>query len=173
VRSSNGHLAHGTVGNPQTNLLQKTYAAIVAQNEARLKEELEDEPLVKADLLEEMRAKKLKFTQEDVMFTTRDTSGQIVWLEKGNVISGYAHIEARGHVGQIAKQFGVAESEVPKLLRNIVRDGRIIKNEIRKSNGRDGYERVYEYKGEYLLLAGIGLNGFLVSAYPLGKREAD
>lgn len=61
---------------------------------------------------------------------------------------------------------------MPKLLRNIIRDGRIVSNDIRKTNGRDSYERIYEYNNERILLTGIGLNGFMVSAYPLKYRKA-
>ena len=39
MRSSNGGLAYGTNGNPQTHIMQETYAAKVAENEARLKAE--------------------------------------------------------------------------------------------------------------------------------------
>ena len=44
MRSSNGRLAFGTNGNPQATLLQETYAMMIAQNEARLMEELGSEP---------------------------------------------------------------------------------------------------------------------------------
>ena len=40
-----------------------------------------------------------------------------------------------------------------------------------KSNGREGYERIDECNDECPLLTGIGLNGFLVSAYPLKNRK--
>lgn len=36
MQSSNGGLAYGTSGNPQTRVMQKTYAAKVAENEAKL-----------------------------------------------------------------------------------------------------------------------------------------
>ncbi|WP_321974257.1 DUF6883 domain-containing protein [Paratractidigestivibacter sp.] len=39
MRSSNGGLAYGTSGNPQTHIMQETYAAKVAENEARVKAE--------------------------------------------------------------------------------------------------------------------------------------
>lgn len=55
---------------------------------------------------------------------------------------------------------------MPRLLRSIIQDGRIVSNEIRKTNGREGYEQIYEYNDERILLVGIGLNGFMVSAYP-------
>lgn len=172
MRSSNGGLAYGTSGNPQTHIIQETYAAKVAENEAKLKAEADAAPLIDQSHLAEMEASGVKFTRKDVIFTARDSTGQIIWLEKGSKTAGYAHLETRGHVGQIAKNFGVSESEVPRLLRNVIRDGRIVSNEIRKTNGREGYERIYEYNGERILLTGIGLNGFMVSAYPLKSRKA-
>ena len=171
MRSSNGGLAYGTSGNPQTHIMQETYAAKVAENEARIKAESDAEPLIKDSLLAEMEVSGVKFTRENVMFTTRDSTGQLIWLEKGNKIAGFAHLKARGHVAQIAKKFGVDESEVPRLLRNIIRDGHIVSNKIRRTNGRDGYERVYECNDGRVLLTGIGLNGFMVSAYPLRKGK--
>ena len=30
-----------------------------------------------------------------------------------------------------------------------------------------GYERIYKYKGERLVLVGVGTNGFIISAYPI------
>ena len=39
MRSSNGGLAYGTNGNPQTHIMQETYAAKVAENEEKLKAE--------------------------------------------------------------------------------------------------------------------------------------
>ncbi len=172
MRSSNGDLAYGTNGNPQTHIMQETYAAKVAENEARLRAEFNALPLIDQSQLAEMEASGVKFTREDVMFTARDSTGQIVWLEKGSKTAGYAHLKSRGHVAQIAKKFDVSESEVPRLLRNVIRDGRILSNTIKKTNGRDGYERIYEYNGERILLTGIGLNGFMVSAYPLKNGKA-
>lgn len=167
MRKSNGGLAYGTTGNPQTNIIQSTYAAKVAENEANLKTDAYEMPLINPSHLIEMEANNVKYTREDVMFTARDSSGQVIWLEKGNKAAGYAHLEARGHIEQIAKKFGISDSEVPKLLRNVIRDGHIVSSKVKKTNGREGYERIYEYNDRYILLAGIGLNGFLVSAYPL------
>ena len=172
MRSSNGRLAYGTSGNPQTHIMQEVYAAKVAENEARLKAEADAAPLIDQSLITEMEASGVKFTRKDVIFTARDSTGQIVWLEKGNKIAGYIHLESRGHVEQIAKKFGVSGPEVPRLLRNVIRDGHIVSNKIRKTNGREGYERIYEYNGERILLVGIGLNGFMVSAYPLKSGQA-
>lgn len=171
MRSSNGRLAYDTSGNPQTHIMQETYAAKVAENEAKLQADSDAAPLIDQSLIAEMEVSGVKFTRKDVIFTTRDSTGQIVWLEIGNKIAGYTHLESRGHVGQIAKKFNVSETEVSRVLRNVIRDGCIASNKIKKTNGREGYERIYEYNGECILLTGIGLNGFMVSAYPLKSRK--
>lgn len=171
MRNSNGRLAYGTSGNPQTHIMQESYTTKVAENEAKLKAEADDSPLIDETHIEEMKKNNIKFTRNDVIFTARDSTGQIVWLEKGNKAAGLSHLESRGHIEQIAKKFSIAKSEVPRLMRNIIRDGRIISNKIRKANGREGYERIYEYKENRILLTGIGSNGFLVTAYPLKKGK--
>lgn len=173
MRGKNSGYAFGTSGSPQVSFEQEEYSLRAAENEARLKEEADNAPLVDQSHIAEMVSKGVKFTYENVIFTARDSTGQVIWLEKGSSVAGYAHIEARGHVVQIARKFGVSETEVPRLLRNVIRDGRIVSNKIRSTNGRDGYERIYEYEGNRILLAGIGLNGFMVSAYPLknGKGQ--
>lgn len=45
MRSSNGGLAYGTNGNPQTHIMQESYAAKVAENESKLKK-LVSQPMV-------------------------------------------------------------------------------------------------------------------------------
>ena len=44
---------------------------------------------------------------------------------------------------------------------------------IKIANGREDYGRINEYNNERILLTGIGLNGFMVSAYPLKSRKAN
>ncbi len=46
-----------------------------------------------------------------------------------------------------------------------------MKNELKPIGNRMGYERVYHYEGEYCIIAGIGTNGFIVSAYPHRHRK--
>lgn len=169
MRSSNGRLAYGTSGNPQTHIMQETYAAKVAENEAKLKAEANAAPLTDRSHLAELEANSVRFTREDVILRF-DRANRLVG--KRSRAAGYAHSESRGHVGQIAKKSSLSESEVPRLLRNIIRDGRIVSNKIRETNGGKGYERIYEYDNERILLTGIGINGFIVSAYPLKSRTA-
>lgn len=76
--------------------MQETYAAKVAENEAKLKE-LASQPMIDEALVAELERNGVKFTRKDMLFVTRDKTGQIVWLEKGNAGSGMGHIKSRGH----------------------------------------------------------------------------
>ena len=85
-------------------------------------------------------------------------------LAYGTSDNPQTHIIQEGYVAKVAKKVGISESEVPRLMRNIIRDGRIVSNEIRKTNGRKDYDRICECNDERILLTGIGLNGLMVSA---------
>lgn len=169
MRSSNSGYAHGTTGSPQTTIEQEEYALKVAENEAALKEFADNLPLIDKSLIAEMEASGVKFTRENVMFATRDKTGQVIWLETGNPGAGYKHLQIRGHIEQLAKKFDVPKSEVVKLIRNIIRDGKIISNVIEERNGRKVCRREYQYDGKKIVLAAVGTNGFLVSIYPKSK----
>ena len=170
MRSTNGGLAYGTSGNPQTQIMQEVYAAKVAENEAKLKE-LATQPMIDEALVAELERDGVKFTRKDMLFVTRDKTGQIVWLEKGSVGSGMKHIKSRGHDEQIAKAFGIPKAEVGVYLRNVMSHGDIVSSEFKLIGRRMGYERVYYYEGEYAIVTGIGTNGFIVSAYPHRHRK--
>lgn len=100
------------------------------------------------------------------MFTALDVTGRLVWLKKGTKAAGFNHLKARGHITQLDKYLGVSEGDVLKTLRNIIRDGRIVSNKTVACGNFIGYERKYEYNGKHVILAAIGTNGFIVTAYP-------
>lgn len=166
MRGSDSGYALGTSGSPQTTFEQAEYAIVVADNEAKLKYEADNAPLLDENLIEELRQSDAKFSREKMIFVTRDATGQIVWLEEGNKAAGLNHLKARGHIEQLAKHFGIDEKAVPRVLRNVIRDGKLISNKLVNRGGRDGYERKYEYDGKHIVLAAIGTNGFLVTVYP-------
>ena len=166
MRSSNGHLAHGTTGNPQGTLEQETLAAISTENERQLKGFAKAQ-LIDETLVEELRRQKVKFNLKDMVFITRDKTGQTIWLEKGADAAGLAHLEKRGHIKDLADKFGVDETSVPFLMRNIIKNGAILSSKTVIRRGREGIERIYEYEGRRIVLAAIDANGFLVSMYPI------
>ncbi len=130
-------------------------------------------------LLREMKRKNLNFSLQDIIFITKDRTGQLVWLEKGNARAGLMHIldgdgvRSKGHASDFKNVFGVERNEISMLLKNIMRYGKNIHQRIKMINGREGFEKIVLYKRKYYILSGIGKNGFIVSAYPINKKRAE
>ena len=60
----------------------------------------------------ELETAGVKFTKEDVLFVTKDKTGQLVWLEKGNQRAGLEHIlngsgNTGGHAADFERAFGL------------------------------------------------------------------
>lgn len=108
------------------------------------------------------------------MFVTKDKSGQFIWFEKGNDSAVLKHIlnenkKNPGHKTDFEKAFGVKENDIPNFLKDFMSNGTIISNKLKIIGSIKGYERIYENGGKYLVITGIGTNGFIVSAYPRRK----
>lgn len=165
MKGKDSGLAHGTLGSPQTNFEQDEYANKVASNEAQLKAKLA-EPMIDEALVAEFEQNNVKFSRDEMIFITRDRTGQIIWLEQGNSLAGFEHIIKRGHDKDLAKAFDSNIDDVARLLRDVVKYGDVISCTLKTVNGKEGYEKKYDYGGRHIVLAAIGMNGFLVSAYP-------
>lgn len=87
-RMSDSGLAHGAAPLSQERLEQLEYYADAQEAEDRLSREA----MVDEALLDELERMGVKFSREDVVFVTRDQTGQIVWLETGNRGAGLEHI---------------------------------------------------------------------------------
>ena len=122
-------------------------------------------------LIAELEEKGIKFTKEDVLFITKDKTGQTVWLEKGNSGAGLKHIVQRHEQDFLGKQ-NIHKEEIAQHLRSIYTDGNVEYSRITTRNNIEGYEKLYSYKGSYYILSGIGTNVFIVSAYPLDENVA-
>ena len=128
-------------------------------------------------LKSELRKKNIKFNEADIVFIGRDETNQIVWLEKGSSSGGLSHIldgkdGKSGHAKDFEKAFGIKRDNVGAYLEKVIKNGSVVSNRLVSiSNGKQGYERVYEYKGNYYVMTGIGVNGFIVSAYPIRKDD--
>lgn len=123
-------------------------------------------------LIKELENNGVKFSKEDIVFITKDKTGQTVWLEKGNSSAGLEHIingtgRTPGHEKDFEKAFGVSREQIPSFLNNVVSRGSVVSNEIKNINGRIGFERIYYFNKKYYVLSGIGTNGFIVTAYPI------
>ncbi|MCR5108016.1 MAG: hypothetical protein K6B28_07610 [Lachnospiraceae bacterium] len=119
-------------------------------------------------LLKELSDSGVLFTESDVVFITKDETGQIVWLEIGNKEVGLTHIIER-HLDDFSNAIGLTKDTLPSFLEDVISKGRIVSNTL--SSTRKGYTRVYDYDGNYYTVTGIGSNGFIVTAYPTPKEE--
>lgn len=125
--------------------------------------------LVEKKLVSEMERKKIKFTKENLVFTTKDKTGQIVFLETGNEGAGLMHIQQR-HMREFYDVFKVKKEDISYFLYKVVREGNIVDNHIEIRNGKQTITKVYDYQGNYYILTGIGTNGFIVTARPTRKE---
>lgn len=131
----------------------------------------------KVDILHnEIDIKKLeeagvKFNKEDVIFVANDSSGQLIWLEKGNDKSGLSHIKNR-HATDFCEKHRVSIDNIPQHIRTIIEKGKLEYSKVTQRNGRECYERLYSKSDKYFLQTGVGSNGYLVSAYPISEKEA-
>lgn len=169
-RTSDSGLVHGVSISPQETLEQAVYAGIAQAVE----EAVYHDVMVDEGLLDELERNGVKFDRDAVQFVTRDKTGQIVWLESGNSSAGLEHIlhhgnGGRGHAQDFLDRCGVPESRIPAFLREVITHGTVVEDKVVRRHGRDGISRKYLYNGQYLILTGIGTNGFLVSAYPVDK----
>ena len=122
-------------------------------------------------LISELKSKNVKISESDVKFVTRDKTGQIVWLEKGNASTGLQHIVTR-HAKDFEVKHGISRLQISDHLNNIFSSGKVEYSRITNRRGRTGYERLYSYNGKYYLQTGVGTNGYIVSAYPISKSDA-
>ena len=127
--------------------------------------------LVDKNIVSEMERNNIKFTKEDLIFTTKDKTGQLIFLEKGNSSAGLKHIEQR-HTEDFVEKHKIQASQVSKHIHSVFTQGDLEYSRTTVKKGKEGFERLYKYKGKYYLLSGVGTNGFVVSAYPLDDKTA-
>lgn len=111
----------------------------------------------------------VKFTKENIVFITKDATGQTVWLETGNHSTGMQHIISR-HADDFQTKHDIAKSNIANHLEAVFSYGKVEYIRITPKTG--GYERLYNHNGKYYLLSGVGKNGYIVSAYPISEQEA-
>ena len=128
------------------------------------------------ELIKELEKNRVKFTKEDIIFITKDKTGQIIWLEKGNPGAGLKHIlngngeQTFGHIGDFKRLVGIEKTEIPGYIKKVMTKGEVISNKVQIRKSRECYERIYYYEGTHYLITAVGKNGFIVSAYPSNKK---
>ena len=130
--------------------------------------------LTRKHMIDQLTKAGVKFNPNDVLFATKDKTGQLVWLEKGNKGAGLEHIlygdgRSRGHASDFKKALGLESNQVSGYLQKVITHGNVVSNTIKPVRNRMGFERVYNYEGNYYIVTGIGTNGFIISAYPHKK----
>ncbi|MDU9026277.1 DUF637 domain-containing protein [Pseudomonas corrugata] len=120
---------------------------------------------VNPNYLEELTAKGVKFSPENIVATTRSQSGQIVFLETGNLKAGLQHI-IEEHGSQFV-QMGVSEAQIPSVVMRAVSEGKLIGYQ-GSGGGRPVYELDINGKPQRIAVT-VGSNGFVVGANPRGS----
>ena len=119
-----------------------------------------------------LKENNVKFSEQDIVFITKDSSGKIVWLENGNKGSGLEHILDR-HADDFKSKHNIEKDKIADHLKKIYAHGKIEYERIKITNNKEGYERLLSYNNQYYILSGMGTNGYIVSAYPIDKTVAD
>ena len=121
--------------------------------------------LISDYLIEELRNSGVKFTESDIVMITKTKKGELVWLEKGNQYAGLQHIISR-HEQDFKNKFGILKHNIPSFIKEVFSDDIEIKS-IKKGNG---VEKIFLYNQQYIILSGVGNNGFIVTMYPLKMK---
>ncbi|MBQ8374869.1 MAG: hypothetical protein IJX98_04765 [Clostridia bacterium] len=140
-----------------------------AKSHQKAVEEKQKNSLIDPKIVSEMERNNIKFTRTNLVFTTKDKTGQIIFLEIGKDDAGLKHIQQR-HTREFFEAFSVKKEDIPHFLYKVVREGNIVDNHIEIRNGRQTITKVYDYQGNYYILTGVGTNGFIVTARPAKKE---
>ena len=104
-----------------------------------------------------------KYTKSDILFITKDSGDNVVWLEVGNQNSGFEHIVAH-HKDDFANAFKVNANGLADYLYKIITDGILCERKPSKYHG--GFECIYKYREELYTFVAMGNNGYIVTAFP-------
>lgn len=124
---------------------------------------------MKKEYLNELLSLGVKCNINDIIFITKDKSGQLVWLETGNENAGLIHIINR-HNTDYVNLFG-PEVNISSVICEIITNGKIISSHDVIRNGNKGYEKIYDFQGNHYMLSAIGDNGFIVSSFPISIKK--
>ena len=126
--------------------------------------QLDNIELMPADLMEELAQSGVKYTPEDVLMVTKNSDGDLLWLEKGNEKNGWKHIVDK-HGEDFIHSDGsfYSEEEIQALMKNFL-DSEPVRTGIKDS----GPYAIYSYNGQDYRI-GWGDNGYIKSFFPDSK----
>ena len=109
-----------------------------------------------AKLLKELIASGAKYNLDDIIFITKNAEGKLMWLEKGNALSGLSHIVIK-HADEFA---GKGITNIAEFLKEVLKTAPI-------NTGANSIGPFAEYliNGQKYRVV-YGTNGYLVSFYP-------
>ena len=118
-----------------------------------------------ADLMEELAQSGVKYTPEDVLMVTKNSDGDLLWLETGNEKNGWKHIVDK-HGGDFRHSDGsyYSEEEIQSLMKQFL-DSEPIYTDVNKN----GPYAIYSYNGHNYRIS-WGDNGYIKSFFPDGKN---
>ena len=126
---------HGGFGKTKGNSLHEI-------NEPPKKKIPKETSLIDENLVSEMENNQIKFTKENLVFATKDKTGQIVFLETGKDDAGLKHIEQR-HTKDFIEKHKIEASQIPKHIYSVFTQGDLEYSRITVKNGKEGFERLY------------------------------
>jgi hypothetical protein len=121
----------------------------------------EIENLINKALIQELKEKGVKFTEENLMWLFKNKDGKIIFLEKGKNSGGFQHILK--HKEEFLDK-GIFEEDLAEFIMESLKNGKIV--------GKEGSRFVYEYiyKGiKQTTAITVSSNGFVVGANPVSK----
>ena len=106
----------------------------------------QDNPLIDEALVDELRKRNEKFTEEETLFITKDKTGQIVWLEEGNNDAGFKHINNRHKKDFENKNPTIKnKADLVGYIYEIFNKGNIEYSILKKVKNRIGCEKIFTY----------------------------
>ena len=125
--------------------------------------------MIGKEYLKDLKQTKYKYNEEEIIFITKDSEGNLVWLERGNEGVGLKHIIAH-HKNDFENAVGIKENEIALYLYEVLTNGKLIKSNPSK---KGGFNKVYKYDGNYYTFVAMGNNGFIVTSYPVPKERGE
>ncbi|QHC31930.1 hypothetical protein [Streptomyces sp. HF10] len=114
-----------------------------------------------SSMLDELAAKGVRFSREDVIATARNSDGKVVFLETGNSKAGFRHV--LNHADEFAAK-GITEDDLPDFIMKALTEGKVVGYQ-GSGTGRPIYELTYKGKPQRVGVT-VGGNGFIVGANP-------
>jgi len=124
------------------------------------------ENLLDKNLIEELRASGVKFTELDLKFITKNKDDFIIFLEKGNPNAGLQHIiERHWNMDELMKFFNT-QDEMVEIIFQTIKNNDYVAKVVDSKNRLSFVYKINTNKGIREFTIATGDNGFIVSFIP-------